>query len=169
MENVWNHYCSNIFWPIVICTVSDNFTIEIGEIGDIKSLLKTYKSVTKIQTCQRKTFVNCDVIKIRIIIVSWILSPTSLSQVRSIPSPLVTIAIANVEYCFYRWSVWDVGDRFLTIVVAKIMFFCSNIINLSPLCQQHPVTIWFMFENVYDHQCIYSVIKLNFEYFQAGK
>ena len=27
----------------------------------------------------------------------------------------------------------------------------------------------FMFENVHDHQCIFSVIKLNFEYFQAGK
>ena len=26
-----------------------------------------------------------------------------------------------------------------------------------------------MFENVHDHQCIFSVIKLNFEYFQAGK
>ena len=38
-------------------------------------------------------------------------------------------------------------------------FFVTNIIFASR----------FMFENVHDHQCIYSVIKLNFENFQAGK
>ena len=52
--------------------------------------------------------------------------------------------------------------------------FVTRKFKLVNCCHQYLVTNinvagQFMFENVHDHHCIYSVIKLNFEYFQAGK
>ena len=61
-------------------------------------------------------------------------------------------------------SVTKISNLSTTNFVSDVLLH-TNIVNnfLSPTSRR------FMFENVHDHQCIYSVIKLNFEYFQAGK